>query len=114
MLNIITALAFPVVLATAGSNPVKPIPPADSSTVTLVVVQNDRSVPVTVFEQVANWEYKLGVVAPNGTASLAIPGATNAPSEIQFFVKPTRGLETATSPVKITRGERLGLVVGER
>ena len=111
MISAFAVLALPFTIAAAPRHPAKPAAPADSSMITTVTVQNDRSVPVTVYVQDPWQEYKLGVIGANATAPLALRASAFAKDEIQFFVQPARGIETSTKPIDVVRGERIGLVV---
>lgn len=114
MISFIATLAFPVLLATASPSPSAPAAPVDSATLTLVVVQNDLTVPVTVYAQNGAAEYKLGIVAPLGTETLSVPDYALLEGDIQFFVHPVGQVDESTVPLELHRGERVGLVVPQR
>jgi len=78
---------------------------------TLVVVENDRDVPVTVYAQNDVRERKIGVVEPFSTETIAIDDFTYGRTDIQFFVQPLGELELGTDRMQIERGEHLGLIV---
>ena len=81
---------------------------------TLVVVQNDRNVRVTVYSEDKFGDHKLGVVEPRGTATLALNEYISAESEVQFFVQPIGEFEESSERLEVHRGDRIGLVVPPR
>ncbi|MEO8336501.1 MAG: hypothetical protein ABI664_16090 [bacterium] len=109
MLNIIAALALPLAVATSPA-PVT----TDSADMTLVVVDNDRGVAVTVYEEDSFGDFKLGVVAPNSQATLRMKDYIIYESQVQFFVVPKGELEESAPMLDVRRGERVGLVVPAR
>jgi hypothetical protein len=113
MINLIATLTLPFLMATAPSQ-ATPSTPVDSSTLTLVVVQNDRSVSVTVYAQNDFGEYKLGVVEPYESATLSLADYMLAEGDVQFFVHPVGQLDESTEPLELHRGERIGLVIPPR
>jgi len=114
MINLIATLTLPVLMATASPSPTTPATAVDSSTLTLVVVQNDRSVSVTVYAQNDFGEYKLGVVEPYESATLSLADYMLAEGDVQFFVHPVGQLDESTEPMELHRGERIGLVIPAR
>ena len=115
MINFIAAVAFPIVMAAAAPSQVATSSaPLDSSVMTLLVVQNDRSVAVTVYAQDELSELKLGVVEPYGMATFEVAPYMVAEGEVQFFVHPAGQVDEASQPLELTRGERVGLVVPPR
>ena len=106
----ILALLVPFFTATAD-NGAAPAAPADSSAMTLVVVQNDRDVPVTVYAQNDVGEYKLGVVSPGDARTLQNKQYIFSEGDIEFFVQPKGELEQAAGPITVRRGERIGVLV---
>ena len=114
MINYIATLAFPILTAVAAPDPSASVAPVDSATMTLVVVQNDRAVPVTVYAQNDVGEYKLGVVAPNETMTMSLEPFMIDEGDVQFFVHPAGQLDESTQPLELHRGERIGVVVPPR
>jgi hypothetical protein len=114
MINFITVLAFPILLAAPPADSTAPPAPVDSSNMTLVVVQNDRSVPATVYLQDEVGEYKLGVVAPFATTTLSIKSLLLMEGDVQFFVHPAGQIDESTELMDLHRGERIGLVIPPR
>ncbi|HTE46055.1 MAG TPA: hypothetical protein VK636_12465 [Gemmatimonadaceae bacterium] len=92
----------------------KPSAPIDSADMTLVVVQNDRNVAVTVYAQNELGEHKIGAVAPYGTTTLSLDNVVFGETDVQFFVQPAGELEESTGVLEIDRGERIGVVVPPR
>lgn len=112
MINIITLLAIP---AFAVGPSVGPAPaPEDSSSMTVVVVQNDRNVPVTVYVQSELGELKLGVVGPGADTTMRIADYLVTEGDIRFFVQPKGQLEEGSALVDVERGQRVGLVIPPR
>src|SRR4051812_46168549 len=70
MLTIAGLLTAPL-LATSPRRPKKAV--EDSASMTLVVVQNDRNVPVTVYVQNDQNETRLATVAPLTDTTIRIP-----------------------------------------
>ena len=78
---------------------------------TLVVVQNDRNVPVTVYVQNDLNETRLATVAPLTDTTIRIPSYLTAAGEVSFFVHPQHELDEGTAPMEIKRGDHVGLIV---
>ena len=76
---------------------------------TLVDVQNDRSVPVTVYVQYTRDEVELGVVGPVSTARLRVVDALAADGSLDFFVYPKGQPERETGTLDVHRAERPGI-----
>ena len=55
---------------------------------TLVVVQNDRNVPVTIYAQNSVVEQKIGTVDAFSTATINIDDVMRWGADIEFFVQP--------------------------
>lgn len=87
---------------------------ADSSTMTLVEVQNDRNVPVAVYAQDAWGEVELGVVPPDSTITLRLSNLLVSRGDVDFFVHPKGQPEEETGYMDVRRGERLGILVPPR
>jgi hypothetical protein len=83
----------------------------DSSAMTLVEVQNDRNVPVTVYAQDSWGEFELGVVGADSTATLRVSDPVVVDGDIDFFVRPRGEPTQETGTVEVHRGERLGIIV---
>ncbi|MGH7616433.1 MAG: hypothetical protein ACREPM_04325 [Gemmatimonadaceae bacterium] len=111
MINFIAALAFPALMA-APTAP--PSPPIDSSQMTLVVVQNDRNVPATVYAQNEFGEYKLGEVAAHDQLTMSLADYMIARGEVKFFVQPKGQIEEASQSLDLHEGEHVGLIVPRR
>jgi hypothetical protein len=110
MLIIATALAAH--LATKPPKHKAEVP--DSSAMTLVEVQNNRNVPVTVYAQDSWGEVELGVVAADSTVTLRVSDAVNPDQAIDFFIHPKGRPDEDTGNVEVHRGERIGIVVPAR
>jgi hypothetical protein len=106
----ILALLVPFFTATADTG-AAPAAHTDSSAMTLVVVQNDRDVPVTIYAQNDFGEYKLGVVSPGDARTLEIEPFIFDEGDIEFFVQPKGQLEQSAGPITLRRGERIGVLV---
>ena len=83
----------------------------DSSTITLVEVQNDRHVPVTVYAQNGWGEFRLGVVPADSTETFRVPNPIAFDDEVDFFVHGSGLPDQETGTVEIHRGEHLGILV---
>lgn len=110
MLGLGTLLAATLMSAAPAISP----PATDSSQMTLVVVQNDRTVPVAVYAQDAWGELELGVVPPDSTVTLRVDDPFLDRSDIDFFVHPKGQPEEETGYLDIHRGDRLGILVPPR
>jgi len=86
----------------------------DSADVTMVEVQNDRKVPVTVYAQDSWGEVKLGVVPADSTVTLRVRNTLVGRGDIDFFVQPRGQPEEETGYLDVRLGERLGIVVPPR
>jgi hypothetical protein len=111
---IIIAAVFASALAAAKPHHPRHDAATDSSHVTLVEVQNDRSVPVTVYAQDSWGEIKLGVVPADSTVTLRLRDDFVSRGDVDFFVQPRGQLEQETGYLEMHRGERLGIVVPPR
>src|SRR5262245_47268340 len=111
MFSIIRLLTLPLL---GGAPSATPTPaPLDSTAMTLVVVQNARRVPATVYLERGGEDVRLGVVGAFGDTTLRIPDYL-AEGEVRFFVEPTGQLEEGTGPVDVERGTHIGLVIPAR
>jgi len=86
----------------------------DSSTMTLVEVQNNRNVPVTVYAQDEWGEVELGVVGADSAATLRLSDVLADDDDIDFFVHPKGAADEETGNVDVHRGERIGILVPTR
>ena len=87
---------------------------ADSSGITLVEVQNDRKVPVTVYAQDSWGEATIGVVPPDSTVTIRLRDRFVNRGDVDFFVQPRGQPEQETGYLAVQRGERLGIIVPPR
>jgi hypothetical protein len=111
MVGIITLLSVPLI---GGASPApRTSAPEDSAAMTLVVVENDRRVPATVYLERGNEDIRLGVVGAFGDGTLRIPDYL-ADGEARFFVEPAGQIDESTGSVDIERGTHVGLVIPER
>jgi hypothetical protein len=110
MINIIALLAFPVLTA-APAPRATPSEPVDSADMTYVVVQNDRNVSVTVYEEDDFGDTKIAVLAPYESQTIDLHEFVFARSSIQFFVKPRGQQEEGSGLLDVSPGDHLGLVV---
>ena len=83
----------------------------DSSSMTLVEIQNNRNVPVVVYAQDTWGEVKLGVVGADSTATLRLSDPLVLDGDVDFFVHPKGQEDEGTGNVEVHRGERLGILV---
>lgn len=111
MFTIITLLAMPLLAGTPA--PPKASAPVDSAAMTLVVVENDRRVPVTVYLEHGDEDIRLGVVGALGDTTLRIPDYL-AGDDVRFFVQPKGQLEEASGALDVARGAHVGLVIPPR
>jgi hypothetical protein len=86
----------------------------DSTDMTLVEVQNNRNVPVTVYGQNSWGELKLGVVPAETTVVLRLSDAVTEDGDVDFFVHPKGQADETTGSLEVHRGERLGILVPEK
>ncbi|MDB4884230.1 MAG: hypothetical protein JWL95_2996 [Gemmatimonadetes bacterium] len=87
---------------------------ADSST-NVVTVQNDRSVPVTVYLEFGRFDRRLGVVPPMQTATLPLPPfVLDGPSSIQLFAHPEGEGDLASQEFTVQPNVRLSMLVPAR
>jgi hypothetical protein len=113
MLNIIAVLAFPTLIA-APTRSATPSEPSDSAAMTVVVVQNERNVPVTVYEEDDFGDTKIAVVAANETETVDMQRFVRDESTIRIFVKPNGEQEEATDLLEMRPGDHLGVVIPAR
>jgi hypothetical protein len=110
---LITAALLASAIATAKPHPQRAAG-VDSSEITMVEVQNDRKVPVTVYAQDSWGETRLGVVPADSTITLRVRTAFVGRGDIDFFVQPRGQPEEETGYMEVRQGERLGIVVPPR
>src|SRR5690349_6425501 len=96
----ITAALFASVIATARPHHHRDASP-DSSAITLVEVQNDRKVPVTVYAQDSWGEVRLGVVPADSTVTLRVRDTLVGRGDIDFFVQPRGQPEEETGYLEV-------------
>jgi hypothetical protein len=111
MVGIITLLSLPL-LASTPSAP-RASAPEDSAAMTLVVVENDRRVPATVYLERGDEDIRLGVVGAFGDTTLRIPDYL-AEGDVRFFVEPAGEIDESTGLVDLERGKHVGLVIPQR
>jgi hypothetical protein len=87
---------------------------ADSAGSTFVTIQNDRAVPLTIYAETRLGETKLGIVAPNSTATLRVRDVIAAQGEIDILVDPRGENDEETGYLPIEVGATLRIDVPER
>ncbi|MFN8573518.1 MAG: hypothetical protein U0132_15800 [Gemmatimonadaceae bacterium] len=111
MSSILALIALPL-LAGAPRHHHTPAAAPDSSSMTVVLVQNDRSQPITVYAQDDIGEFKLGVVPPDSVLTLRVPDLmVGGSATIDFFIHPKGGNEQESGFIEVREGDRVGLVV---
>jgi hypothetical protein len=82
------------------------------STMATVEVQNNRTVPVTVFVDRGEFDVRLGTVAPLQTATLGIPKwLATENSEVRIYLHPEGAFDLETQTFAVHPGTQIGLVV---
>jgi hypothetical protein len=82
------------------------------STVASVHVQNNRTVPVTLFIDRGEFDVRLGTVAPLQTATLKLPKwIATENSEVKIYLHPEGAADLETETFAVHPGIQLGLVV---
>jgi hypothetical protein len=77
-----------------------------------LTVDNQRTVPVTVFAEQGIYSVRLGDVAADSRATLRFPRAVVSPfATVQVFVRPRGGLDLATQSFTVRPGAHIGLRV---
>jgi hypothetical protein len=114
MIGISTLLALRLLALPPGARPTIPREELDSASMTLVVVQNDRSVPVTVYAQYEWSESKLGVVLAGASKTFRLSEYFLESGDVDFFVQPTGQAEEESGNMEIRRGEHVGVIVPPR
>ncbi|MEO7084722.1 MAG: hypothetical protein ABI442_12915 [Gemmatimonadaceae bacterium] len=114
MISLMTLLALPA-LATAPAAPATThnLVAVDSVGMALVVVQNDRTVPVTLYLETDNGEIKLGVVAPLAESTMRIPDYLSH-DDVQFFAHPEGQIDQTSGYIDLRDSQRVGLVIPPR
>jgi len=111
-----TITTFLLAAATATAAYAEPAPPAATpafpdSAVTLTV-QNNRSVPVTVFADQNDLAIRIGIVPAMQTVTLSLPKwASEAGHELRLFVHPAGGIDLDAQMYDVHPGARLALEV---
>jgi hypothetical protein len=111
MFGIITLLSLPLLAGTPSAP--RASAPEDSAAMTLVVVENDRRVPATVYLERGDEDIRLGVVAAFGDTTLRIPDYL-AGGNVRFFVEPAGEIDESTGIVDFERGKHVGLIIPQR
>ncbi|HUQ82080.1 MAG TPA: hypothetical protein VM076_13100 [Gemmatimonadaceae bacterium] len=112
---LIAAAVFASMLSSAKPHHPRHDAAVDSSGITLVEVQNDRKVPVTVYAQDSWGEITVGVVPADSTVTLRLRDSfVREGADIDFFVHPRGQPEEETGYMEVRRGERLGVLVPPR
>ena len=111
MPTLVTLLAVQMLVGASSGHSA---PAADDSTdMTVVVVQNERQVPVTVTVERGDEDVKIGVVSAESDSTLRLPNYLVG-GDIRFFVEPVGQRELSSEPLEIQRGEHVGLIVPSR
>jgi hypothetical protein len=111
MFSIITLLTLPLLGGTPSATAAPA--PVDSAAMTLLVVQNTRRVPATVYLERGGEDIRLGVVGAFGDTTIRIPDYL-ARGDVRFFVEPAGQLEEGTGDIDVERGQHIGLVIPPR
>ncbi len=115
MINMLTLLSLPFFAAPTAAVPDSSVAaPADSAAMTLIVVQNERNVPVTIYAENEFGEYNLGIVNADGTQTIQLARYMVEHGALKFFVQPKGQLEESSDPIDVDIGQRIGLVVPVR
>jgi hypothetical protein len=81
-------------------------------TLATVQVQNDRTVPVTVFVDRGEFDVRLGTVAALQTATLGIPKwLATENSDVRIYLHPEGAFDLETQTFAVHPGTQIGLVV---
>jgi hypothetical protein len=80
-----------------------------------VDIQNNRPMSVVLYAQRDNQEVRIGRVAAHGSAVVEVPRwlVFDRP-HINFFVHPESGFDANTGDVRVSPGERIGILVATR
>jgi anti-sigma-K factor RskA len=113
MRTMMTTILLAAATATAAYAAPLPVSPARTppAAVTLTV-QNNRSVPVTVFVDENDLDIRLGEVSAMRTATLVLPKwVSEAGNELQIFVHPEGGIDLNAQIYDVHPGAHLALEV---
>jgi hypothetical protein len=90
-----------------------PVTRVIGDTMHLVTVQNDRSVPVTVYLESAGFDRRVGVVAAGEVATLPLPAwAVHGGRTVRLLARPEgSGVSVATPRFAVSGVVRIGLLV---
>src|SRR4051812_9881484 len=91
-----------------------PAAKTDSAEMTLVTIENTRTVPVTVYAEENNRHIKLGIVSALADSTIRLPDWLVGTGKVRFFLDPLGEPEEATQLLQITRGERFGVEIPPR
>ena len=86
----------------------------ESSQMTLVVLQNNRGVPVTVYAEDEWGDVKLGVVDADATTTLRLPRHMVERGDIRLFIVPRGQAEESTGPLDLSPGDQIDVIVPKR
>ncbi|MCC6318739.1 MAG: hypothetical protein IT361_13745 [Gemmatimonadaceae bacterium] len=82
---------------------------------TSVLLQNDRTVPVTVYLETGGREIQLGKVGPMATSTLVIPRwLVSYETPLHIFVHPANGDDQDSGLLEVNTGDRIGVIVPAR
>ncbi|MEP7382866.1 MAG: hypothetical protein ABI910_14345 [Gemmatimonadota bacterium] len=76
-----------------------------------VLVQNDRTVPITVYLEAGEFDVRVGRVGAMKTATLPLPNSFVRRGDVQLFVHPDGELDLASQSFQVHSGMQLGLIV---
>jgi hypothetical protein len=112
----ILALTLATLAGTAPMHSQQPLLAAATDTSTNVVtLQNNRSVPVTVYLEYGRFDRRLGVVPAMQTATLPLPeGLLEGRATIQLFAHPEGENDLAAQEFTIQPNVRLSMIVPAR
>ncbi|MBL0938086.1 MAG: hypothetical protein IBJ03_04280 [Gemmatimonadaceae bacterium] len=121
--NLVARYSLPVTDARLGLlvPPAKGLPRNDSLVITLpkgvgtaatVTVDNERTRPVTVFAEQGLVFVRLGEVAANDQATLALPAAlTRNKGEIRVFARPQGAQQVSTKAMRLKDGDNIAVII---
>lgn len=95
----------------------KPLPPTViiDSAVNTVTVQNDRTVPVTVYLQTGVFDRRLGIAAPLATTTLPLPSWAANGRMVRLFAHPEdEPQDLASENFRVSPPGRIGMEVPTR
>jgi hypothetical protein len=91
-----------------------PAAKTDSAQMTIVTIENTRTVPVTVYVEEKDRSMKLGVVGALADSTIRIPNWMVRDGKVRFFLDPRGEPEEATELLALKPGERLGVEIPPR